>query len=159
MHLRFVPLTFILMVFSVLSLAADTDDQDTIMVPDSMMVADSTIADTAQSKIIAYYIHQTKRCPSCRKIEAYTDEAITSHFADKLESGDLEWRLINIDDEGNEHYMDDYQLFTKSVILSRVENGKEVEYKNLKKIWELLNNKEKFIDYIESEIQTFMKEK
>jgi hypothetical protein len=144
---------------SVLSLAGETDDQKAKTIPDSMMVADSTPADTLQSKIVAYYIHQTKRCPSCRKIEAYTDEAITSHFADQLESGDLEWQLINIDIEGNEHYMDDYQLFTKSVILSRVENGKEVEYKNLKKIWELLNNKEKFIDYIESEITTFMKEK
>jgi hypothetical protein len=124
-----------------------------------MMAIDSSVADTARSKIIAYYIHQTKRCPSCRKIETYTDEAIKSHFADKLESGDLVWRLINIDVEGNEHYMDDYQLFTKSVILSRVENGIEIEYKNLKKIWQLLNSKEKFIEYINSEITTFMKEK
>lgn len=110
------------------------------------------------TRIIAYYFHQTKRCPSCKKIEAYTKETIENEFAEELKSGKLEFLPINVDEEGNGHYMDDYELFTKSVILSRVVDGKETEWKNLQKIWELLNSKEKFSEYIVSEIKTFMKE-
>jgi thiol-disulfide isomerase/thioredoxin len=107
-------------------------------------------------KVIAYYFHTTFRCPSCHKIEQYTEEAIKSNFAKEIESGELEYKVINIEEKGNEHFVQDYKLYTKSVVLSLVKDGKEAEFKNLEQVWQLLRNKDKFHQYIKGETQGFL---
>jgi len=63
-------------------------------------------------KLVVYYFHGTARCPTCRKFESLTDEAIKGHFSEALGRGTLEWRVVNIERPGNEHFVDDYQLYT-----------------------------------------------
>ena len=115
-------------------------------------------ADNKPAKIIAYYFHGSFRCPTCMSMEKYSREAIDSNFKDALASGRLEFKAINVEDRGNEHFVDEYKLYTKTLILSLVKDGKEVKSKNLDKIWELARNKQKFIDYVTSEITGFMKD-
>jgi hypothetical protein len=109
-----------------------------------------------QHRIVAYYFHGDVRCVSCRKIEAYTKEAIDSAFGDALKSGRLEWRVVNTDSSQNEHFLQDYQLFTKSVVVSDVRAGKETRWKNLDKVWELLGDQDKFHAYIQAELRPFV---
>ena len=108
-------------------------------------------------KVIAYYFHGTARCPTCHKLEQYSKEAIEANFKDTLTSGKLEFKVINIENKGNEHYANDYQLYTKSLILSLVADGKQIKWKNLDKIWEYVGNKQKFFEYVTSEINNFLK--
>jgi hypothetical protein len=110
----------------------------------------------AEHRVIAYYFHGNARCPSCLKIEAYTKEAIDSAFGEALKSGLLEWRVVNTDSSQNEHFLTDYQLFTKSVVVSDINDGKETQWKNLDKVWELLGDKDKFHSYIQSEVRPFL---
>jgi hypothetical protein len=110
-------------------------------------------------KYIVYYFMTTTRCPSCHKIETYTHTTVMDKFAAELNGGTMEWKMVNTDEAANEHFIKDYNLFTKSVIISKVVDGKEVSWKYLDKVWDLLSNQEKFQKYIESEIRAFMKEK
>ena len=105
-----------------------------------------------------YYFRSNFRCSNCYKIEEYTKEAMEKYFQDKLESGEIVYRVINIDEEENAYFVDDYQLYTKSVVLSKLRNGEEVEYKNLQKVWEYLNDQEKFHNYIKEEVYNFFNE-
>jgi hypothetical protein len=107
-------------------------------------------------QIIAYYFHGNVRCATCRKIEAYTKEAIDSAFAKELKSGLLEFHATNIDSSKNEHFIDDYELYTKSVIVADFVNGKQVRWKNLEKIWTLTGNKAEFAKYIQIEVKAFL---
>ena len=107
-------------------------------------------------KFIATYFLTNVRCPSCLTIERLTAETIKAEFADKLAAGVLEWRTINIDGEGNYHFVKDYELYTKSVIISEMEEDKEIRWKNLPKVWELLGNEAKFSRYLKDEITAFM---
>jgi len=91
-------------------------------------------------------------------MEKYSREAIQTNFQDELDSGELEFKAVNVEEPGNEHFVNDHRLYTKSLILSLVKDGKEVESKNLDKIWELVRNKQKFIDYVASEVNEFMKD-
>lgn len=109
-------------------------------------------------EIIAYYFHGNFRCASCLNIEKYTKAALEESFGNELESGILSYQIINTEEKGNEHFIQDYQLYTKSVVLSLVKDGKEVKFKNLQKVWEYLRNKDKFTEYIKSETQNFLKE-
>ena len=117
------------------------------------------IATAAQdNRIVAYYFHGDFRCSTCYKLEQYSKEAIEANFKNELVSGKLEFRVVNTDEKGNEHYMNDYQLYTKSLVISLVKDGKEVKSKNLTKIWDYVGNKQKFFDYVTEEIRNYLKE-
>ncbi len=110
------------------------------------------------TQTIAYYFHGSFRCVTCNNMEKYSREAIEVNFKDDLRSGKLEFKAVNVEDRSNEHFVNDYQLYTKSLILSLVKDGKEIKSKNLDKIWEYSRNKQKFIDYVTGEIIGFMKD-
>lgn len=102
------------------------------------------------------YFHTTTRCLSCYKIEALSEATVSATFAAALAKGDLVWRTINIDEPRNEHYVDDYQLFTKSVIVSEVVGRKEVRFKNLDLVWRLLGDEAAFARYVTDEVGAFL---
>ncbi len=110
------------------------------------------------SHVVAYYFHGSFRCPTCHKLEQYSKEAIETNFKDELSSGKLELKAVNVEEGRNEHYTSDYQLYTKSLILSLIRDGKETKYKNLDKIWEYVHNKQRFLDYVKAEVADFLKE-
>jgi len=112
----------------------------------------------SSGKVIAYYFHGTMRCPTCYNMEKYSKEAIEANFKDALSSGKLEFKAVNVEENGNEHFANDYKLYTKSLILSLLKDGKEIKSKNLEKIWEYAHNRQKFIDYVSGEINAFMKD-
>ena len=106
---------------------------------------------------VVTYFHNTMRCPTCHKLETYSSEAVQDRFQDALHNGVLVWRVLNVDEPANQHYTNDYQLYTKSLILSEMKDGKEVRWKNLDKIWELVGDEGAFKDYVASEISAWMK--
>lgn len=107
-------------------------------------------------KVIVYYFHTNVRCPTCKKIEQLTQSTIAEKFHQELESGELVWRLVNTDLPENGHFVDRYQLITKSVVLSEEINGEEQRFSNLPKIWELIGSDDEYRTYIRSEVATFL---
>lgn len=127
--------------------------------PVASTTAKTTVVPDAEKQphtLIVYYFHGNFRCQSCATIEKLTRQAVTTGFADQLESGRIELKIVNVEETPNEHYSKDYKLYTKSVILSDVKNGKEASWKNLEQVWTKLNNENQFIDYIQSEIKTLL---
>lgn len=114
--------------------------------------------DVPSAKVIAYYFHGSVRCYTCTHMEQYSREAIEGNFKDARASGQLEFKAVNIEEHGNEHFAKEYQLYTKSLILSLVKDGTEIKSKNLDKIWQLAGNKQKFIDYVTGEISGFLED-
>jgi hypothetical protein len=109
------------------------------------------------SKYLATYYHGNVRCPTCKKIEAYSQEAIETRFAKEIKAGKVAFRMVNYDEKGNEHFKKDYNLEAQSLIISEVKNGKELRWRNLEKVWDLTYDKEKFIAYVEAEVKAFIK--
>jgi hypothetical protein len=111
---------------------------------------------TAGAETIVYYFHGNVRCTTCRTIEAYADEAVHAGFPEALANGELEWRVVNIDEPQNRHFIQDFQLVTRSVVLAEYRGGEVVRSKNLDKVWQLVRNKQRFIDYVQSETKAFL---
>lgn len=103
-------------------------------------------------KVIAYYFHGDARCVSCKTIEAYTKEVIENSFRTELDSGRLEFHSINLDEGDNARFVDEFQLTTRSVVLSELDSGRQVSWKNLDKVWQLVRDKPGFLSYISEEI-------
>lgn len=113
---------------------------------------------TTDTKVIVYYFLSSYRCSACYKIEQYTKEAIERYFSNELKSGQVVYKPVNIEKEENRHFIKEYQLYTKAVVISLVNSGKEIKHKNLTMIWQHLRDKDTFYDYIKSETNQFLEE-
>jgi hypothetical protein len=103
--------------------------------------------------ILVYYFHATTRCATCRTIEAYAKETVTSRFAADIEARRLAWQAVNVDEPVNQHFIRDFQLYTRSVV---VVDGKDPRrFKVLDRVWQLVRDKAAFQSYVEQEIRAF----
>lgn len=110
-------------------------------------------------RVIVYYFHTTYRCPTCHKIEKYTKETMESGFSQALRDGRVEFHVLNIDEPTNSHFIQDYKLYTKSVVVVSIKDGKQVRWGNLAKIWALVGNQQLFIKYIQDEVNRYLQGK
>lgn len=101
-----------------------------------------------EKAVTAYYFHGTVRCPTCYKIEMYTESAMSENFKKNKK---ISFKSINIDEPQNQHFINDYNLYTKSVILV----DKTGNWKNLDKIWTLTGNEYEFKEYIVNSVNEF----
>lgn len=107
--------------------------------------------------VTVYYLHTTTRCVSCQKIESFTAAAVTgARFSQPLAEGRLKWVVLNTDEPANAHFVEDYALVTKSVVVSERVGGIEVKWRRLDRVWELLDDPEAFRAYVEGEVAAFV---
>ncbi len=115
-------------------------------------------AQAGGDKVIAYYFHVTVRCDACSTIERYSAETIKGHFGRDMAAGRLEWRPVNVQLAENRHFIKDYNLFTRSLVLVLVRNGQQEKYTNLDKTWELVWNKAAFEAYVKDGVNRYLGE-
>jgi hypothetical protein len=118
--------------------------------PSSAQPAPKAVAQT-----VVYYFHGTNRCHTCRTIEAYADESVKAAFAAELSSGAIQWKPTNTDESANEHFIKDYQLYTRSLVV--VDGSNPKRFKTLDKVWQLVGDKTAFLKYVQDEVRAFRK--
>jgi hypothetical protein len=110
-------------------------------------------------KLIAYYMHGKVRCPTCMSIEAYAKEAVETGFGDDLKGGQIQWRIVNYEEPGNEHFATDYRLAAPCVVLVSMRDGKQVAWKSLPEVWELVGDKPEFLKFVQKNIRELLAER
>lgn len=115
--------------------------------------------DAATHVVRVYYFRTTARCVSCKKIEAFTDSAIRTAFAREIEIGKLAWQVINVQEPENGHFIRDYKLATKSVVVVDTVDGGQVRWKNLSRVWELLGDEAAFARYVQEEVRQYLEKR
>lgn len=100
-------------------------------------------------KVIAYYFHNTQRCKTCLKIERWSHEALKDRFGDRFATGELEWRLVNMEQPPNEHFVQDYGLVTSSLVFVDLLDGEQRNWINMEDVWSLVHTDEQeFKEYV-----------
>ena len=110
----------------------------------------------AGSKVVLYYFHGNERCQNCIKFESYTEEAVQGAFVKQLNTGELVWKMVNTDEPANKHFVGDYELYSKSIVVVENRDGKRGKWKNLEKIWEIVGDKNSFVEYIKGEVGAYL---
>ncbi len=118
----------------------------------------SAPVDVSPEKVIVYYFRTNVRCATCTKFETYSRKAVVTGFQNALEGGRLEFKIVNLEEPGNEHYVKDYKLYTKSIVVVEMKGDEQVRWNNLDKIWQLVSSEEKFIDYIQEGVRSYLGE-
>lgn len=122
----------------------------------SLSLAGGPAGGNSREKVIATYFHGKFRCPTCRAIEAQAKEAVQQGLSSLVAEGAIEWRVVDFDQPGGQHYLLDYNLSTQSLILSLQKDGKELRWKNLERVWELVHTPPEFSDYVQGETRKFL---
>jgi len=146
-------ITFILFLFvavSIVYLAANF--RSSTANPEYM----TPVKDFNSLDVMVFYIHNNTRCINCIRFEKYTKDVINEVFADQVKEGRLALKMANYETSENRHYVDDYKLVTKAVIVAKMKNGQQTEWKNLDKIWELVNDEIAFKAYITDEVADYL---
>ena len=110
----------------------------------------------SDTRLIAYYFHGNRRCKTCKTIEAYSKEAIETGFQEEIRKGELEFRVINLDEPVNEHFVQDFLISTRSVVLAQYVGDKQTKWKNLQRVWDLVGDHDAFIEYVHAETKTLL---
>ncbi|RMF71054.1 MAG: hypothetical protein D6744_18525 [Planctomycetota bacterium] len=156
--LAFVVFSVGYLVFSEASVRNEADSQKAADKHEAEPVAGADAPTTAPAHhVIAYYFHNTQRCPTCRRIEQLAARTLREQFPTELESGLLEWRVLNMEEPPNEHFVRDFRLVTSSLVLVDLRAGRQRDYVVLEKVWQLVHEDEgEFARYVADAVRKFL---
>lgn len=132
--------------------------RDTLLadVPVASPDSESAQLDQSRSGVVVYYFDSAKQCTTCDNLKSYALEAVQTYFPSQFESGEITWRVVDVDEPGNEHYLTEFGLYSKAVVLVRFDDGKQSRWKNLESVWELVYDKPAYLKYMRDEIREFI---
>jgi len=111
----------------------------------------------AATEVRAIYFHGNVRCSTCLMFEDWAHTAV-ERFPEALAKGRLKWQLINFDKPENKHFINDYGLADKALVMVRLEHGKQVRWKNVEEFWDYGDNqKQEFVDFVQTLIADDLK--
>ncbi len=116
----------------------------------------SAAESASQNQVVVYQFHRRFRCPSCQELEALIRNTLETRYPEDLKSGKLTFRVVDLDAKGSEHFPKDYDFFYNTVIIVDVRDGKDARFKNLEKLWEIYEDKEKAIEFLRAEIDEYL---
>jgi hypothetical protein len=117
---------------------------------------DATQAFGSGTKVVVCYFYGKDRCPVCDSIESYAREAVETGFPEKLQNGRLEWRSVNYEQPGNEHFAEHYKLVAPGVVLVAVRDGKPADWKSLPAVWMHVGDKPATIACVRKGVREFL---
>jgi hypothetical protein len=115
---------------------------------------DTPIPETA--RVVVYFFSTGKECTTCEQIPQYTKATLERNFAPALASGALVYRAIDVDLPQHEHYLNEYKIYTKSVVVELRDRGKLVRWENLEKVWDLVYDEAGFEAYVRDAVRAML---
>lgn len=122
--------------------AAATDGQNEVS---------SLIDSDTKTRFTAIYFHAKHRCPTCETIEAYAHDALSS----EIEQGNIKWKVADYTAEENEPIVNQCEVFTSTVVLLDVQDGKVIRWRNLDDVWKYTSDKTAFTSFMNESWTTF----
>jgi len=112
----------------------------------------------APRTVVAYYFHRTQRCKTCLTMEAYAEDALREGLPAAVESGELEWHAVNVEEPQHEHFVKEYDLYASALVVVEMEGNEVKRSKNLEQIWDLVGDETKFKTYVRDEALAYLEE-
>ena len=89
-------------------------------------------------------------------MEAYAEAGLRDGFPDAFESGELEWRAVNVEEPENEHFVEEYGLTASALVMVLLENDEQKQWKDLGRVWELVGDEWEFKEYVRDEAMAYL---
>ena len=117
----------------------------------------ASAADRPADRIVVIYFHRTQRCPTCRKMGSYSEEAVKKGFAKQVKKGSVEFHYVDFQNKKNAALTKGYKVNGPALVVARIKEKKVKEYKTLKDIWMKVRAKPEFIKYVRENVAAYLK--
>jgi hypothetical protein len=108
--------------------------------------------------LIVYYFHGAARCPTCLKMEQWAGEVVAGRSSPALSSANIAWRVVDVDEVDNEHFVQRYSLLGSAIVIVRPERDGPEGWRSLGRIWELVGDEAAFKSYIADEAAALLEQ-
>ncbi|MFA4916550.1 MAG: nitrophenyl compound nitroreductase subunit ArsF family protein [Syntrophales bacterium] len=115
-------------------------------------------ASQSDATVLAIYFHGDYRCVTCKRNEQFSKEAVEKYFPRQIQDKKLKFRTVNVDVQENRHFIQDYQLYNSSLVIVLYRGDRQVQWKNLDGVWRLSGDRDKFYQYVKTEINAYLQE-
>jgi len=88
--------------------------------------------------VVVVNFHTAKRCEACREIGTEARTLVETDYSDDLKRGRMQWRVINYEAQKNKHFIQDYGLTSATIVVTRREGGRDMEWQRLDGVWDHL---------------------
>ena len=119
------------------------------------VAVDKAVAPPAH-QVVAIYFHRTNRCPTCKRISSYIEEAIKTAFPAELKTRAVEVRMVDYEDARNARLAQGYKITSPTLVLADVRDGKVRRWTPMPKVWSLVRDKDKFFAYVQDQIAAYL---
>jgi len=120
--------------------------------PADSIVTDSLRIPEPTDGLVVTYFHARVRCPDCVVIETIARDVVETDFARELKTGQLHWRSIDYEDPKNKKLATHYDVEETGLVIAWRAQGKEIEWRVLPDVWDLVEDSPALADYILYEI-------
>jgi hypothetical protein len=103
------------------------------------------------------YFHRAQRCSGCIYAGDTTEYTVETYFADKLASGKLVFKMLNLQDPANAAIVEKYGAYTSSLFINDIKGGID-HIEEVIDIWFLLHNDEQFVNLVKGELEKHLGE-
>lgn len=138
--------------------ALEPSAQEPTLAPELAPLATTAAPTFPQNGVAALYFHGDTRCPTCRKIESTAEEAIAAKYAEEMKRGMVTWQDVNYELPAHRHYLEEFGLVAPTLVLVKTNNGQQVDWRNLERVWELVGDRAAFSAYVEDGINSYLAE-
>jgi len=110
-----------------------------------------------ENRVEVVYFHRTQRCHSCLHLEACVTYTVETYFQDELTSGDLVFRVLNVNDEANAPTVEKYGAYGSSLYVNTVVDGTD-HIEHVTDIWFVVGDDEACSALVKAEIEEHLGE-
>lgn len=82
----------------------------------------------SEGKTEVYYFHNTRRCATCKAVEAVTKEALDESFKTQMENGSMTFESLNVEEKKNEPLARELHVSGQTLLI--VKDGKKKDLTN-----------------------------
>lgn len=130
----------------ILQKATSGESSEKIDVPDRLLNIDT---------LLVIHFHPTVQCSCCIKVGIYAKEGLERFYAEPYKDSCIIFREYNIDEDTSTAKR--YKIFWSALGFERF-SAKTREFKEIESVWEICEDREKFLPNFKRELDEFMNE-
>jgi hypothetical protein len=113
-------------------------------------------AELPRDGVVVTYFTTSFRCATCRTIEDLSRRAVQDAFAREIEAGTVVFRVLDTDEPRYAHFVEQYDLSNKTVVVSKRSSGREVEWCDQQDVWSLYDEPDSFFEYVRAPVRRYL---
>jgi len=110
----------------------------------------------AEDGVVAMYFHRTVRCPTCKTIGEYVEEAVKQGFTQQIDNGSVSLHYIDFQNAANANMKNAYKIEGPTFVLAKVRDGRVVLWKTMPGVWQHVRDKTAFLKYVRDGVSGYL---